>query len=222
LAKCPECGLPVRDSTGGSAVGEAQREAAADAFRLFARSYLPGAGLGFFGMFGCIGVPLQAVALIAAFQRLLALRRCRSEVRAPAIASIAPLRTCQRATEAEVVLGIMAVSAGIGSAPAWVNLGLLGLWFGTALLGACAAAVAVDRPGDARRALALRLRGRARRDRPAGVGRPAAVAHPAPVARRGRRVGVGVARDRVRGKLGGWGHRGAAAEAARARGRGRG
>lgn len=144
MAKCPECGLPVRDSTGGSAVGEAQREAAADAFRLFARSYLPGAGLGFFGMFGCIGVPLQAVALIAAFQRLLALRRCRSEVRAPAIASIAPLRTCQRATEAEVVLGIMAVSAGIGSAPAWVNLGLLGLWFGTALLGACAAAVAVD------------------------------------------------------------------------------
>ena len=134
----------MRDSTGGSAVGEAQREAAADAFRLFARSFLPGAGLGFFGLFGCIGVPLQAVALIAAFQRLLALRRCRSEIRAPAIASIDALRTCQRATTAEAVLGVLAVSAGLGAAPAWVHLGLLGLWFGTALLGACAAAIAVD------------------------------------------------------------------------------
>ena len=143
-AKCPECGLPVRDSTGGSAVAEAEREAAADAFRLFARSYLPGAGLGFFGMFGCIGVPLQAVALIAAFQRMLALRRCRSEGCAPAIASIAPLRTCQLANHAEVVLGVLALGAGIGSAPAWVHLGLLGLWFGTALLGACAATLAVD------------------------------------------------------------------------------
>lgn len=136
--------MSVRDSTGGAAVADAQREAAADAFRLFARSYLPGAGLGFFGLFGCIGVPLQALALLAAFQRLLALRRCRSEVRAPAIASIAALHTCQRATVAEVSLGTLAIGAGIGSAPVAVHLGLLGLWFGTALLGACAGAFAVD------------------------------------------------------------------------------
>jgi hypothetical protein len=136
--------MPVRESTGGASVGDAQREAAADAFRLFARSYLPGAGLGFFGLFGCVGVPLQALALLAAFQRLLALRRCRSEVRAPSIASIAALHACQRATVAEVVLGTLALGAGIGSAPVAVHLGLVGLWFGTALLGACAGALAVD------------------------------------------------------------------------------
>lgn len=136
--------MPVRESTGGASVGDAQREAAADAFRLFSRSYLPGAGLGFFGLFGCVGVPLQALALLAAFQRLLALRRCRSEVRAPSIASIAALHACQRASVAEVVLGTLALGAGIGSAPVAVHLGLIGLWFGTALLGACAGARAVD------------------------------------------------------------------------------
>jgi hypothetical protein len=95
-------------------------------------------------MFGCIGLPLQAVALIAAVQRMLALRRCRSDGCAPAIASSAPLRTCQVANHAEVALGVLALGAASGAAPAWVQLGLLGLWFGTALLGACAAALAVD------------------------------------------------------------------------------
>ncbi len=72
-AVCPECGHLVADSLQGAAVRAGQREHANEALRNYAKSYLLSVPVGMIGVW-CLGGPFVVMAMLGAFQRLLALR----------------------------------------------------------------------------------------------------------------------------------------------------
>lgn len=148
-ANCPECGTPVRETLAGAGPEESRRDAATDALRSFARSYLYGLPLGLF-MVACLGPPVTVLAIVGSIARLVSLRNLAATGGMGIDA--ADLRRARTLAIAEISLGAPAVlmlvqglSWAIGpTADDAVRLALAGLWFGTMVLGSVAGSMLLD------------------------------------------------------------------------------
>lgn len=149
---CPECGTPVRETLSGVAPAEGRREAAADALRSFARSYLSAIPLGLF-MVGCLGPPIAVLSIVGSVARIVALRHLAAAEGVGLDA--ADLRRARALAIAEIAVGVPAILM-LVQGLAWaigptaddvLRLALAGLWFGTMVLGAIAASMLLERTG---------------------------------------------------------------------------
>jgi hypothetical protein len=158
---CPECGAPVRSTLEGVALEESRREAAADAIRSYAKSFLFGAPIGLLTMGAWLGAPVAVLALVGSFQRFVSLRNAAQAMPSAAGASTLEFQRAERMAKIEMAVGLPAVlilnffSAAIGGkvletvvtglvGAAWLGIMALGMVAGTMLVDALVARVAVE------------------------------------------------------------------------------
>ena len=158
---CPECGASVRTTLEGIALEESRREAAADAIRSYAKSFLFGAPIGLLTMGACLGAPVAVLAMVGSFQRFVSLRNAAQAMPSAAGASTLEFQRAERMTKVEMGVGLPAVlilnffGAGIGgpvleqvvtgiAGAAWLGIMALGMVAGTMLVDATVARVAVE------------------------------------------------------------------------------
>jgi len=151
----------VRTTLEGIALEESRREAAADAIRSYAKSFLFGAPIGLLTMGACLGAPVAVLALVGSFQRFVSLRNAAQAMPSAAGASTLEFQRAERMAKIEMGAGLPAVlilnffSAGIGGpvleqvvtglvGAAWLGIMALGMVAGTMLVDATVARVAVE------------------------------------------------------------------------------
>ena len=151
----------MRTTLEGVALEESRREAAADAIRSYAKSFLFGAPIGVLTMGACLGAPVAVLALVGSFQRFVSLRNAAQAMPSAAGVSTLEFQRAERMTKVEMGVGLPAVlilnffGAGIGgpvleqvvtgiAGAAWLGIMALGMVAGTMLVDATVARVAVE------------------------------------------------------------------------------
>ena len=129
--------MPVRDSAQGVSGPDGERERAADAVRSLSRSFLLTAALGGV-VIPLIGVPLGVVALIGAFQRLMALRALESTEMGRRLIPADWSRRVRAGAITELCAGGVAVILSLVGVSAVVAIAADGLWFGAGAISAVA------------------------------------------------------------------------------------
>ena len=148
---CPECGRPVGQTLHGTAVDPGERDAAADAMRSLAKSYLLSAGAPL-ALVACIGPVLLVLAGIGLAQRIIGLVGARRAlVRGTGDAQGKAMGRALTASIAEAACWLPAILAALGACGA-LPKDLVGpaerlvvnLWFGSTVLSLVASWAFID------------------------------------------------------------------------------
>ncbi len=134
--------MAVRDSAEGVRGDDADRERASDAVRSVSRSFLLSAALGGV-VIPMIGVPLGAVAMIGAFQRMQALGALHATALGAKLVPSEWSRRTRLAAMTELGLGGLGVIFSFVGVPAVVMVAAEGLWLGAGGLSAVAGGMAM-------------------------------------------------------------------------------
>jgi hypothetical protein len=134
--------MAVRDSAEGVRGDDADRERASDAVRSVSRSFLLSAALGGV-VIPMIGVPLGAVAMIGAFQRMQALSALHATMIGAKLVPTEWSRRTRLAAMTELGVGGLGVVFSLVGVPAVVMIATEGLWLGAGGLSAVAGSMAM-------------------------------------------------------------------------------